>query len=399
MNKSNATKAPQNIVNKKQNNDTPSTTVTSSVNKKPVPSVKNSSKTTTTTNESIVKNNNKSKPLNTTKSNGNVVAKSQSTFKKPLSYEEMLKLANKNSSGKNINQARPTSTQSSVNTTSQSSIEIKSLKKPSLSAPTTNLNGHKSKSNQELNHQTLKSAKSQPKAPSTTSVSSSSAPFKRYLPGDIRYNSLTQVNNFQLASKTVSNKSLNDQKTSQIQQQKVISKPHQNGSVTSNQPKKTTITGTITSTTVSTSSDTSKISAWERATADVKRLKNANGGGISSNGSFNKQNLNKKRQTESDYGDYDDEEDEYDSDMDSFICDDDEDDDFNGSDKKNRNKNSLNNSHNKNNKQHYSSEIRKIFGYNPERYKYLDDDDDPNMEASYHEIEKEERKRYAYFNI
>ena len=39
-----------------------------------------------------------------------------------------------------------------------------------------------------------------------------------------------------------------------------------------------------------------------------------------------------------------------------------------------------------------SNEIRKMFKYNPEKYKNIDDDDIDNMEADYETIMKEERR-------
>jgi protein SPT2 len=68
--------------------------------------------------------------------------------------------------------------------------------------------------------------------------------------------------------------------------------------------------------------------------------------------------------------------------MDDFIDDDDDDDDDDD--------NNIGYSKNKNiNK--YSNEIRKIFKYNPNKYKNIDDDID-NMESSYAQIMKEERE-------
>ena len=64
--------------------------------------------------------------------------------------------------------------------------------------------------------------------------------------------------------------------------------------------------------------------------------------------------------------------------MDDFICDDDDDIGDHGRNDNGKSK-------------HYSKYIREIFKYNPERYK--NDADDPNMEASYNDIMKEERKR------
>jgi hypothetical protein len=106
------------------------------------------------------------------------------------------------------------------------------------------------------------------------------------------------------------------------------------------------------------------LSSWERATAVLKKPNNSTS-----------IQQGKKRKLEPDYDNHDDEDEEYDSEMDDFIDDDDDD----GNQKANgKNKN-------------YSKEIRKIFKYNPDRYK--NDDDDPNMEASYHDIMREERKR------
>ena len=44
--------------------------------------------------------------------------------------------------------------------------------------------------------------------------------------------------------------------------------------------------------------------------------------------------------------------------------------------------------------QEVSNEIRKLFKYNPEKYKNIDDDDIDNMEADYETIMKEERRTY-----
>jgi hypothetical protein len=73
-----------------------------------------------------------------------------------------------------------------------------------------------------------------------------------------------------------------------------------------------------------------------------------------------------------------DEEDEYDSEMDDFIADDDED---------------INEAHAKIYNEQYSQEIRKLFKYNPNKYKHIDEDDIDNMETDYHSQLREEKMR------
>ena len=178
---------------------------------------------------------------------------------------------------------------------------------------------------------------------------------KHYLPGDIRSKTTNQSSEI----KVNSTKKLESQNVKK--QKEETKKQHKSSS--------STISGKTTSIITNNNIISKNLSAWERATAVLKKPTNSSSIQV------------KKRKLEPEYEINDDEDEEHDSDMDDFICDDDDDegDDrvkINGIDK------------------NYSKEIQKIFKYNRDRYRHLDDDDDPNMEASYHDIEREERKRY-----
>ncbi len=169
-------------------------------------------------------------------------------------------------------------------------------------------------------------------------ITSQSQPLKKQvLPGDIRYKSPSSSNEPQVSNKTQNSAAkMNSKPSVTVQMGKPIGtnvKPVQ-------KPMQ------------------QATSAWDRVTSDIKKKK------------VKETPINSTQKRHSDEIDYDDDDEEYDSEMDDFIDEgDDEVDD-------------------------YSEEIRKLFKYDPKRYKDLDDKDLRNMESSYHDIEREERKRY-----
>jgi hypothetical protein len=267
--------------------------LTTTTKKKPTPIPK-------PTQKPAVKNNDFKKPLIPAKT---IIKKPASTPKPQLSYNEMLKLANKLHEEKFKNQ------------------------------PT--------KSDQDANQSS-----------------------KRILPGDIRFKSNQQINNNVNNKPTSSTSSLKPTVLKSQQQQQQV-----NGTNLKKKESQQTA-GSISGKTTSVITNDKGLSAWDRATADLKRKQPV----------LSIANNNRKRQNECDYVDEEEDEDEHDSDMDDFICDDD--DDARACSDRDRGQLAEKN---------YSKYIREIFKYNPERYK--NDEDDPNMEASYNEILKEERKR------
>ncbi|RNA27284.1 SPT2 -like protein [Brachionus plicatilis] len=99
------------------------------------------------------------------------------------------------------------------------------------------------------------------------------------------------------------------------------------------------------------------LSAWDRIMSDMKK-------NPSIKKTLGKKNVNNN---ESDEGEYEDEEEEYDSEMEGFIDDEEED------------------------NEEYRKYIRKMFKYDPTRYKDEDDDID-NMETDYHSLQREEKR-------
>ena len=261
--------------------------------------------------------------------------------KTPIDYKEILKLAKMN--------------EENIRSTSLPNLGKSLNAKPSNS----NSGTETSKVNKNLQMSNKSAIRSSIPASSTSSMASNN---KRYLPGDIR-------------SKTDHSGGISNPKpdVKQKESQKLKPQPKQQQS-TSNKviaSKSSSISGKTTSIITN---ESKPVSAWERAIADLKRKHPS---GETSNNGFNS-----KRQIQTDYDDYDDDVEEDDSEMDDFIDDDDEDGRVRG---------------NTDSRTNYSKYIREIFKYNPERYKHLNDEDDPNMEASYNDIMKEERKRFASF--
>ena len=89
-----------------------------------------------------------------------------------------------------------------------------------------------------------------------------------------------------------------------------------------------------------------------------------------------------RKKSDRDYDDEDeyDEDEEYDSEMDDFIDDDEVDD-----------------GHAKNEWKNYSKDIQKIFKYNPDKYKHIDDADLSDMETDFNTLMKEEKRSWVFF--
>ena len=136
--------------------------------------------------------------------------------------------------------------------------------------------------------------------------------------------------------------------------------------------------------------NSSNLSAWDRAVSKMKK-KTVKSKQRRVYFSFQTLNFEFFSYLESDKGKNNaesdqelDDEDEYDSEMDDFIADDDED---------------VDQAHAKIYNEQYSTEIRKLFKYNPNKYKHLDEEDIDNMETDYHSQLREEHMRlvFSYF--
>jgi protein SPT2 len=118
------------------------------------------------------------------------------------------------------------------------------------------------------------------------------------------------------------------------------------------------------------------LSAWERTVADLKRKPSkrrtdeVRNGSVGAGGNGN------------DYYDDEEEEDEYDSEMEDFI-DDDTDVEEESSGKRKRHSEGV---------PSYSKMIRNMFGYDPTKYADESDDDLANMETNFHSLQKEESR-------
>lgn len=291
----------------------------------------------------------------------------------PLNYSEMLKLAD------SLHKEKLKPTSSSLATSSSSSAaSTLSFNKNTKSS--TNNDSHKTQIAKNISKSTNELNKIQSTTHTLTNNNNNSNNYvnsknhKSFLPGDIRAKSnlntslpLQQTNknnsNIKPNSKTSlpsSNRPTNSSvsSSSSANNSKNVSVNNNKNGISSKsaqQQQQNTTKNTV----KNNPSQNDNRSAWDRIISDVKKVK-------PNNPKIEETSISKKRPTESS-----EDEDEYDSEMDDFIDDESEEEEVS---------------------QNYSKQIREIFKYNPNRYRDREDDDDRNMESSYHQIMKEERE-------